>query len=513
MSAAPRSLVAAIDQGTTSSRCILFGHDGRPVSSHQLEHRQITPRPGWVEHDPDEILERVLACVQGALGKAGADARSLAAVGISNQRETTVVWSRSTGRPIANAIVWQDTRTADACRRLAADGEGGIDRFRATTGLPISTYSSALKLAAILDEGGGEAARARRAAADQGDLLFGTIDTWLIWHLTGGPNGGVHVTDATNASRTMLMNLETLAWDPGPLATIDIPAPMLPEIRSSSEIYGVGVGELAGVPIAGDLGDQHAALFGQACFEPGQCKCTYGTGCFLLMHTGERPVASRHGLITTVAARIGEAPPSYALEGSVAVTGSLIGWLRDNLGIIAEAGEIEALARSVPDSGDVVFVPAFSGLFAPHWRSDARGVIAGLTAYVTRGHIARAAIEATAYQVADLCEAMAADLGAPLPGELRVDGGMIANELLMQFQADILGQTVVAPPIAETTALGAAYAAGLAVGFWSGLDELRAMDRADRRWEPAMDDAARAAGMARWHKGVERSLGWLESGP
>jgi glycerol kinase len=512
MSAAPRSLVAAIDQGTTSSRCILFGHDGRPVASHQLEHRQITPRPGWVEHDPDEILERVRACIRGALDAADADAGSLAAVGISNQRETTVVWSRSTGRPIANAIVWQDTRTADACSRLAADGEGGIDRFRSTTGLPISTYSSALKLAAILDEGGGDAARARRAAANHGDLLFGTIDTWLIWHLTGGPDGGIHVTDVTNASRTMLMNLETLAWDPGLLGTIDIPTAMLPEIHSSSEIYGNGVGELAGVPIAGDLGDQHAALFGQACFEPGQMKCTYGTGAFLLMHTGERPIPSRHGLITTVAARIGQAPATYALEGSVAVTGSLIGWLRDNLGIIGDAREIEALARSVPDSGDVVFVPAFSGLFAPHWRSDARGVIAGLTAYVTRGHIARAAIEATAYQVADLCEAMAADLGAPLPGELRVDGGMIANELLMQFQADILGRSVVAPPIAETTALGAAYAAGLAVGLWSGLDELRGMDRADRRWEPSMDEAARSAGIARWHKGVERSLGWVDPG-
>ncbi len=515
MSAAPRSLVAAIDQGTTSSRCILFDHDGQPVANHQLEHRQITARPGWVEHDAEEILEHVRECVRRALAQASADPAALAAVGISNQRETTVVWSRSTGRPIVNAIVWQDKRTAEACARLAADGDGGIDRFRAITGLPISTYSSALKLASILDDGGGGSsdaaqARERRAAAERGELLFGTIDTWLIWHLTGGPDGGVHVTDVTNASRTMLMNLETLAWDPELLAAIDIPAGMLPEIRSSSEVYGTGVGELAGVPIAGDLGDQHAALFGQACFEPGQMKCTYGTGAFLLMHTGERPVPSRHGLITTVAARIAEAPATYALEGSVAVTGSLIGWLRDNLGIIGDAREVEALARSVPDSGDVVFVPAFSGLFAPHWRSDARGVIAGLTAFATRGHIARAAIEATAYQVSDLCEAMTADLGAPLPGELRVDGGMIANELLMQFQADILGRPVIAPPIAETTALGAAYAAGLAVGFWSGIGELRAMDRADRRWDPAMDEPTRAAGIARWHKGVERSLGWID---
>lgn len=511
MTVAPRSLVAAIDQGTTSSRCILFDHAGKPVASHQLEHRQITPRPGWVEHDAGEILERVRACVAGALREADVAAGALAALGISNQRETTVVWSRQTGRPIGNAVVWQDTRTADACARLAA-GEGGIDRFRAKTGLPISTYSSALKLAWILDEGGTQAAAGRRVAAELGELLFGTIDSWIIWNLTGGIDHGVHVTDVTNASRTMLMNLETLAWDPELLAAFAIPAPMLPAIRSSSEVYGTGVRELAGVPIAGDFGDQHAALFGQACFEAGQMKCTYGTGAFMLMHTGKQPVPSSHGLITTVAARLGGGPATYALEGSVAVTGSLIGWLRDNLGIVASSSEVEALARSVPDNGDVVFVPAFSGLFAPHWRTDARGVIAGLTAYATSGHIARAALEATAYQVNDLCEAMAADLGAALPGELRVDGGMIANELLMQFQADIMGRAIVASPIAETTALGAAYAAGLAVGFWGGLDELRTMGRADRRWEPSMDAATRTAGIARWHKGVERSLGWVDSG-
>ena len=505
--------MAAIDQGTTSSRCILFDHDGRPVASHQLEHRQITPRPGWVEHDADEILDRVLACVRGALAAAGVDARALAAVGISNQRETTVVWSRATGRPVANAIVWQDTRTADACARLAGGATDGTDRFRATTGLPISTYSSALKLATIIEDADPTTGRPRRSDAERGDLLFGTIDTWLIWHLTGGPDGGVHVTDVTNASRTMLMDLQTLGWDAAILAEIGVPQAMLPQIRSSSEVYGSGVGELAGVPIAGDLGDQHAALFGQACFEPGQMKCTYGTGAFLLMNTGERPLPSRHGLITTVAARIGDGAATYALEGSVAVTGSLITWLRDNLGLIGDAREIEALARTVPDSGEVVFVPAFSGLFAPHWRSDARGLIAGLTAYATRAHIARAAIEATAYQVYDLCEAMAADLGAPLPGELRVDGGMISNELLMQFQADILDRPVVAPPIAETTALGAAYAAGLAVGFWSGLDELRAMDRADRRWTPSMDETARTTGVTRWRKGLQRSLGWVEPGP
>jgi len=504
----PRSLVAAIDQGTTSSRCILFDRSGRPVASHQLGHAQITPRPGWVEHDADEILERVRTCVRAALRDIDADARTLAAVGISDQRETTVVWSRATGRPVARAVVWQDTRTADACERLAAGDPRGMDRFRALTGLPISTYSSALKLAWILEEGGSE----RRAAAAAGELLFGTIDSWLIWHLTGGIRGGVHVTDVSNASRTMLMGLESLAWEPELLDAVGVPAALLPEIRSSSEVYGHGVGDLAGVPIAGDLGDQQAALFGQTCFGAGQIKCTYGTGCFMLMHTGERPVHSQHGLITTVAARLGDAPATYALEGSVAVAGALIGWLRDNLGIIGDASEVEKLARSVPDSGDVVFVPAFSGLFAPHWRSDARGVIAGLTGYVSRGNIARAALESTAYQVYDLGVAMAADLGQALPDELRVDGGMIRNDLLMQFQADILERPVVAPRIAETSALGAAYAAGLAVGFWGGLDELRAMDHAAHRWEPDMAEATRAAGIARWHKGVERTLGWVEPG-
>ncbi|HEV8403637.1 MAG TPA: glycerol kinase GlpK [Candidatus Limnocylindrales bacterium] len=504
----PRSLVAAIDQGTTSSRCILFDRAGAAVAGHQLEHRQHNVRPGWVEHDPEEILERVRTCVRVALREAGADATALAAVGITNQRETTVVWSRGTGRPVAPAIVWQDTRTAEAGMRLAADDSAGADRFRDLTGLPISTYSSALKLASILAEGG----RSRRAAAEAGELAFGTIDSWLIWQLTGGVDGGLHVTDVTNASRTMLMGLASLAWEPELLDAMGIPAAVLPTIRSSSEVYGHGVGDLAGVPIAGDLGDQQAALFGQTCFEPGQVKCTYGTGCFMLMHTGDRPVPSRHGLITTVAARIGDEPATYALEGSVAVAGALVGWLRDNLGIIGHASEVEALARSVPDSGDVVFVPAFSGLFAPHWRSDARGVIAGLTGHATRGHIARAALEATGYQVNDLAVAMMADLGADLPTELRVDGGMIGNELLMQFQADILGRPVVAPRLAETTALGAAYAAGLAVGFWRDLDDLRAMDRTGRRWEPRLDEETRTAGIARWHKGVERTLGWVDHG-
>ena len=493
---AARSLIAAIDQGTTSSRCILFDRGGRIVASHQLEHTQITSRPGWVEHDPDEIIERVRTCIRVALREAGADARSVAATGISNQRETTVVWDRRTGRPVHNAIVWQDTRTADAVARI-----GDQDRYRARTGLPVSTYSSALKLRWILDH----------VDDDPADLLFGTIDTYLIWHLTGGADHGVHVTDVTNASRTMLMDLERLEWDEGILAELGIPASMLPEIRGSSEVYGTGGFDLDGVPIAGDLGDQQAALFGQACFEAGQAKCTYGTGVFMLMHTGERPVHSTHGLITTVAARLGGpgSAATYALEGSVAVAGALIGWLRDQLGIIEDAAEVEALARSVPDSGDVVFVPAFSGLFAPYWRPDARGVIAGLTQYATKAHVARAAIEATAYQVLDLETAMAADMGAGLAGELRVDGGMTRNELLMQFQADVLGRPVVAPPITEVSALGAAYAAGLAVGFWSSLDELRAMDSAAHRWEPSMPEAERSAGIARWRKGVERSLGWV----
>lgn len=507
------SLVAAIDQGTTSSRCLLFDRGGRIVAGHQLEHAQRTPRPGWVEHDPDEIIERVRTCIRVALREAGADARSIAAVGISNQRETTVVWDRATGRAVGPAIVWQDMRTADAVARI-----GDIDRYRARTGLPVSTYSSALKLAWILDGLGTE----RRAAADRGEFLFGTIDTFLVWHLTGGADHGVHVTDPSNASRTMLMDLETLDWDPGILDDLGIPRAMLPEIRGSSEVYGIGGFDLEGVPIAGILGDQQAALFGQTCFDAGQAKCTYGTGVFMLMHTGTRPVHSRNGLITTVAASR-DGVTTYALEGSVAVAGSLIQWLRDQLGIITSADEVEALARSVPDAGDVVFVPAFSGLFAPHWRPDARGVIAGLTRYATRAHIARAALEATAYQVLDLEQAMAADLGlteisggaatpgsAALPGELRVDGGMTRNELLMQFQADVLARPVAVPPIAEISALGAAYAAGLAVGFWRDLDELRAMDRVERRWEPALDAADRDAGIARWRKGVERTLGWVD---
>jgi len=493
-----RTLVAAIDQGTTSSRCILFDHAGRPVAGHQLEHRQITPRPGWVEHDPDEILERVRTCVRIALREAGVDASSLAAVGISNQRETTVVWDRRTGRPVHPAIVWQDTRTAEAVARI-----GDQDRYRMKTGLPVSTYSSALKLRWILD----------RVEGDARELAFGTIDSWLLWHLTGGVEGGLHATDVTNASRTMLMDIATLDWDEAILDELGIPRSVLPDIRGSAELYGTGVGDLADVPIAGVLGDQQAALFGQTCFASGEAKCTYGTGAFLLMHTGITPVSSTHGLITTVAARLGPSgtPATYALEGSVAVAGSLVQWLRDDLAIIDSADEIEPLARSVPDSGDVVFVPAFSGLFAPHWRPDARGVIAGLTRFTTKAHIARAALEATAYQVADLADAMAADLGAPLSGELRVDGGMTRNGLLMQIQADILGRAVVAPEITETTALGAAYAAGLAVGLWEDVDELRSMTRGTRRWEPRIAEGDRVAALDRWHKGVERSFDWVST--
>ena len=432
MSGASPFLVAAIDQGTTSSRCLLFDHAGQVVASHQLEHRQITPRPGWVEHDPDEILERVRACVRIALREAGVNSRALAAVGISNQRETTVVWDRRTGRPVHPAIVWQDTRTADAVARIGDLGSlPGDDR---PTGVDLLERPQA-----SFDP--------RPGRPRPGGLAFGTVDTWLLWNLTGGIDGGVHATDVTNASRTMLMDLATCEWDDAIVGELGIPRSMLPEIRGSSEVYGDGVDDLAGVPIAAMLGDQHAALFGQTCFEAGEAKCTYGTGAFMLMHTGITPVASTHGLITTVAARLGgpETPTTYALEGSVAVAGALVQWLRDDLGIIDSAADIEPLAGSVPDSGDIVIVPAFSGLFAPHWRPDARGIIAGLTRYTTKAHIARAALEATAYQVADLAEAMAADLGAPLPGELRVDGGMTRNGLLMQIQADILGSAVVVP--------------------------------------------------------------------
>ena len=499
-----RRFVGALDQGTTSTRFMVFNHGGTPVALHQLEHRQHYPRAGWVEHDPVEILERARQSIAGALARAELLAEDLAAVGITNQRETVVVWDRHTGQPVHPAIVWQDTRTDGIVAELVADG--GPDRYRARTGLPLATYFSGPKLRWILEHV--EGARAR---AEAGDLLAGTIDTWLIWNLTGGVRGGVHATDVTNASRTMLMDLETLAWDDGILAELGIPRAVLPEIRSSSEVYGEGAHELAGIPIAGDLGDQQAALFGQACFEPGEAKNTYGTGCFMLVNTGERIVPSTSGLLTTVACRLGDAPATYALEGSTAIAGAVVQWLRDNLGLIRSADEVEALARTVDDNGGVVFVPAFSGLFAPYWRSDARGVIVGLTRFVNRGHLARAALESTAWQTREVLDAMHADTGTAMPS-LKVDGGMVFNDLLMQFQADVLGVPVIRPKVAETTALGAAYAAGLAVGHWASLEELRANWAPDRRWEPAMEAAARERAYATWRKAVTRTFDWVEAG-
>jgi glycerol kinase len=495
--------VAAIDQGTTSTRCILFDRAGLPVAVDQLEHRQVLPRPGWVEHDPVEIWENTRRVVAGALARADVDPGQLAAVGLTNQRETTVVWERATGRPVHNAIVWQDTRTQAICDRLGALG-GGADRYRATTGLPLATYFAGPKIAWILDQVDGA-----RAAAERGELLAGTIDTWILWNATGGPDGGLHVTDVTNASRTLLMDLDTLAWDEDIAAEMGVPLALLPSIESSSRVFGPAraSGVMVGVPVAGVLGDQQAATFGQACFEPGTAKNTYGTGNFLLLNTGTRRVRSDHGLLETVCYRLGDDDPVYALEGSIAVTGSLVQWLRDNLGLIGSASEVEPLARSVADNGGAFFVPAFSGLFAPYWRPDARGAIVGLTRFVTRAHLARAVLESTAYQTREVVDAMRADSGVELT-ELKVDGGMVVNELLMQFQADQLGVPVVRPKVTETTALGAAYAAGLAVGFWSGLDELRANWAEDTRWEPAADADSREHLYAQWKKAVTRTFDW-----
>ncbi|HEY1561763.1 MAG TPA: glycerol kinase GlpK [Caulobacteraceae bacterium] len=487
--------IAAIDQGTTSSRCMIFNEAGAVAASAQVEHHQHYPKPGWVEHDAQEIWANVSGVVSAALAKVGIGAGDLAAVGITNQRETTVVWEKASGRPIANAIVWQDTRTAALVAKLG--GAEGKDRFRDACGLPLATYFSGPKLIWLLDEVDGA-----RQAAGRGELLFGTMDSWLIWNLTGE-----HVTDVTNASRTMLMNLATLDWDDELLAAMNVPRAMLPRIVSSSKVFGKGRGVLGGVPVASALGDQQAALFGQTCFSPGEGKCTYGTGNFLLVNTGETPVTSQNGLLTTVGYRIGDQPAIYALEGSIAVTGALIQWLRDNLGIIHAASEVEDLAKSVPDNGGCYFVPAFSGLFAPHWRSDARGVIAGLTGFVKSGHIARAALEAVAWQTREVVDAMTADSGQRLT-RLKVDGGMTANELLMQFQADVLDTPVSRPAIAETTCLGAAYAAGLAVGFWPGLESLRAKWREEGAWTPAMSDERRSREFAQWSKAVERSLDW-----
>ncbi|HLN67397.1 MAG TPA: glycerol kinase GlpK [Streptosporangiaceae bacterium] len=494
--------VGALDQGTTSTRFMVFDHHGQVVAVDQKEHEQIYPKPGWVEHDANEIWERCQEVIQGALSKAGLSASDLAAVGITNQRETTVVWDRNTGEPVHNAIVWQDTRTDQICNELAADG--GQDRFRAKVGLPIATYFSGPKVKWILDNV--EGARAR---AEAGNLVFGNIDSWCIWNLTGGTSGGVHVTDVTNASRTMLMDLATLAWDDEILAIMGIPKSMLPEIRSSSQVYGDATGTLAGIPVAGDLGDQQAALFGQTCFSVGEAKNTYGTGNFLLLNTGTSPVPSNSGLITGVGYKIGDLPASYMLEGSIAITGALVQWLRDNLKLISSAPEVEALARTVEDNGGVFFVPAFSGLFAPYWRSDARGVIAGLTRYVNAGHLARAVLEATAWQTKEVVDAMNADSGVALTS-LKVDGGMVHNDLLMQFQADVLGVPVIRPTVAETTALGAAYAAGLAVGFWREIEDLRANWGMDKQWEPHMDPATRDREYALWKKAVTRTFDWVE---
>jgi glycerol kinase len=494
--------VAAIDQGTTSSRCIIFDRAGRVVCSDQKEHEQIYPRPGWVEHDPNEIWARTQEVVGGALRKGGIATAQIAAVGITNQRETAVVWDRHTGRPYHNAIVWQDTRTDQICAELAA--AGGQDRFRAQTGLPLATYFSGPKIRWLLDHVDG-----LQAAAERGDAIFGTVDTFLTWWLTGGPHGGAHVTDVTNASRTMLMNLATLDWDAQMLTAMGVPRAMLPTIRSSSEIYGTAIGALGGVPVAGILGDQHAALVGQTCYSTGEAKNTYGTGCFMLLNTGERPIVSQHGLLTTLGYKFGDAPAIYALEGSIAIAGALIQWLRDNLGLIEQSADVEKLAATVADNGGIYFVPAFSGLYAPYWRNDARGAIVGMTRYVNRGHIARAALEATAYQTREVLDAMEQDSGVRLTA-LKVDGGMVHNTTLMQFQSDILGVPVVRPLVAETTALGAAYAAGLATGFWSGLDELRRNWGIGATWSPQMDGETRQRLFLGWKKAVTRTFDWVE---
>ncbi len=495
--------VGALDQGTTSTRFMIFDHAGAVVGIDQKEHEQIYPKPGWVEHDPMEIWTRSVEVIRGALAKAGITAADLAAVGVTNQRETTVVWDRRTGKPVHNAIVWQDTRTADICNAFAKDG--GQDRFRAKVGLPLATYFSGPKVKWILENVEGA-----RAKAEAGDLLFGNIDTWCIWNLTGGVDGGVHVTDVSNASRTMLMNLETLDWDPEILRLMGIPRSMLPAIKPSSEVYGKATGDLAGVPVSGDLGDQQAALFGQTCFSAGEAKNTYGTGCFMLLNTGTKPVPSKSGLLTTLGYKIGNQPAVYCLEGSIAITGALVQWLRDNIGMIKTSPEIEELAKTVDDNGGVYFVPAFSGLFAPYWKNDARGVIAGLTRYVNKGHIARAVLEATAWQTREVLDAMNADSGVSLTA-LKVDGGMVFNELLMQFQSDVLAVPVIRPKVAETTALGAAYAAGLAVGFWNAVEDLRANWQKDKEWHPQMDPSTREGEYKLWKKAVTRTFDWVEN--
>lgn len=497
--------VGAIDQGTTSTRFMVFDHDGAEVGRHQLEHEQILPQAGWVEHDGSQIWARTQEVVRAGLAAAGIETADLAAIGLTNQRETTVVWDRRTGQPYYNAIVWQDTRTDVIANQLERDGHAELIRNR--TGLPPASYFSGGKLKWILENVDGV-----RADAEAGHALFGTMDTWVLWWLTGGPDGGLHATDVTNASRTMLMDLESLDWDDELLSLFDVPRAMLPEIRSSSEVYGTTRADGpfgAEVPVAGDLGDQHAALVGQVCFQPGSLKNTYGTGNFLVLNTGAEIVRSEHGLLTTLGYRFGDQPAVYALEGSIAVTGSAVQWLRDQLGIIGDAAEIEALAAQVDDTGGMAFVPAFSGLFAPYWRSDARGAIVGLSRFNTKSHLARAALEAICHQSADVVEAMVADADLSLQS-LKVDGGVTANALCMQIQADVLGVPVSRPVVAETTALGAAYAAGLAVGFWSGTDELVDNWAEGARWEPAADDGQRQTARAQWAKAVQRTLDWVE---
>ena len=495
--------ILAIDQGTTSSRAIVFNHEGRIVGSGQKEHEQIFPKAGWVEHNAIEIWDNIRDCVALALADASVNKDNIAAVGVTNQRETTLVWNKETGQPVYNAIVWQDTRTAKIVDEL---GGGDQNKYKAKVGLPLATYFSGPKVKWVLDNVEGA-----RADAEAGKLVMGNMDTWVIWNLTGGVDGGVHVTDVTNASRTMLMDLETLSWDEGIAADMGIPMSMLPAIKSSSEVYGHGreAGLLSGVPIAGDLGDQQAATFGQAAFEPGMAKNTYGTGCFRIMNTGEEIVPSKNGLLTTVCYKIGDHKPIYALEGSIAVTGSLVQWLRDNLKMFASAPEVEELAKQVEDNGGVYVVPAFSGLFAPYWKSDARGAIVGLTRYVNRNHIARAVLEATAFQTREVLDAMEADSGVKL-AELKVDGGMTMNDTLMQFQADMVGVPVVRPVVAETTALGAAYAAGIAVGYWNGEQDVIDNWAEDKRWEPSMDEDERARLYRQWKKAVTRTFDWVD---
>lgn len=496
--------ILAVDQGTTSSRAIVFNHDGQIVSSGQLEHEQIFPRAGWVEHDPMEIVRNTNEAIGQALTRAGINRHQLEGVGITNQRETTVIWNKNTGQPVYNAIVWQDTRTQKICDELA--GDEGPDRYKDRVGLPLATYFAGPKAKWIFDNVDGV-----KESAEAGELLFGTMDTWVLWNLTGGVNGGVHVTDVTNASRTMLMNIKSLDWNEEIAGEMGIPVSMLPEIKSCSEVYGYGAknGLIIDTPICGIVGDQQAATFGQACFEKGQAKNTYGTGNFMLINTGTEPVASKNGLLTTVAYKIGDEDAVYALEGSVAVTGSLVQWLRDNFGIISEAPEVETLAKQVDDNGGCYIVPAFSGLFAPHWESDARGVMVGLTRFVNKNHIARAALESVAFQSREVLDAMDLDSGVKLT-ELKVDGGMVANETLMQFQADLLGVPVIRPEVVETTALGAAYAAGIAVKFWEGEEDVKNNWREDKRWLPSMDEDTVARAYRLWNKAVEKSKNWVD---